>query len=262
MTINARPYESSLVVMSGGLDSTTTLYKALQNTNGPVKAIGFDYGQRHGKELMHAATLCADIGVQYEIVDITSITSFLAESGSSLVSDTAVPEGHYAEDNMKSTVVPNRNMIMASIAAGHAIAIGAESLWMGVHAGDHFIYPDCRPRFFNALNAAIVIGNEGFGPIGEQPLENLPSQYIVAPYINSTKADIAYDAFMLGVPIHRTWSCYKGDDIHCGKCGTCVERLEAIAEAQERVRSEIGANAVVEDQTEYEDDTFWKTVTA
>jgi 7-cyano-7-deazaguanine synthase len=249
-----------VVVISGGMDSSTLLHRVVRyhGERHPedgyvenVKAISFDYGQRHKKELRYAIAQCNDLGVEHTIADITSITSLLAVSGSSLVSDTEVPEGHYGEENMKATVVPNRNMIMSSIAAGYAVASGADSLWLGVHAGDHFIYPDCRPRFFNALNAAVVLGNEGFGSIPEQDPAAHPMDFVRTPFIEWTKADIAAEAIRLDVPLETTWSCYKGGEIHCGKCGTCVERLEAIYIAASEFPGYM-------DPTTYEDNTFWK----
>jgi 7-cyano-7-deazaguanine synthase len=252
----------ALVVFSGGLDSTTLLYRAVIDLGAEnVKAISFDYGQRHKKELQYAQRTTDLLGVSHEVVDITSITSFLTSpegTGSALVTDSDVPEGHYGEESMKQTVVPNRNMIMASIAAGHAVAIGAKALWMGVHAGDHFIYPDCRPRFFHALNAAIVIGNEGFGGMPELFDNAEIGNFVHTPYIHVTKADIARDALANGVPISMTWSCYQGDAIHCGKCGTCVERIEAIQEAIMSFPEDVRTVNRLHDPTEYRDAEFWK----
>lgn len=244
---------SAVVVVSGGLDSVTLLHHiANEYPYHDLHVISFNYGQRHKKELRCAEHHADLVGDSHEVVDITSITHLLANSGSSLVSDTDVPEGHYAEENMKATVVPNRNMIMASIAAGYAISMNAEFLALGVHAGDHFIYPDCRPRFFYALNAAIVTGNEGFGtiPTLEEGVE--VQKFVHTPFINWTKADIAREAGELDLDFSTTWSCYKGGDIHCGKCGTCVERLEAIAEAGLTGR----------DTTIYASHDFWKTAVA
>lgn len=252
-----------VVVISGGLDSGTLLKEVVQREghtdNSNIKAISFNYGQRHKKEIDYARRQCFALGVVHTEVDITSITSLLANSGSSLVSDTDVPEGHYGEENMKATVVPNRNMIMASIAAGYAVANEATALWMGVHAGDHFIYPDCRPKFFNALNHTIVLGNEGFGSIPEITDKIAPIEFVQTPYINMTKAEIAYIALTSGLALETTWSCYKGGEIHCGRCGTCVERIEAIQDALIKVRRESrGWRGVLEDPTEYEDYEFWR----
>jgi 7-cyano-7-deazaguanine synthase len=153
-----------------------------------------------------------------------------------------VPDGHYAEDTMKATVVPNRNMMMLSIAGAVAIAEEAEFVATGTHAGDHFIYPDCRPEFIAAASAALLVGNTGFSSPGFRG--------IVAPFIHSTKADICATGDVLGVPWDATWSCYKGGAIHCGRCGTCVERAEAFDLAG------------VDDPTEYEDATFWRQAVA
>lgn len=247
----------ALVVVSGGLDSTTLLYDVKAgNPDAELHAISFYYGQRHFKELSFAAQTCHDLNVEHNDVDISNITKLLAVSGSSLISDSEVPEGHYGEENMRATVVPNRNMIMASIAAGHAVAIGAEALFMGVHAGDHFIYPDCRPRFFDALNAAIVFGNEGFGAMPVTPEDSYPIDFVRTPYLMKSKADIALIALRQDVPLDKTWSCYKGGEYHCGKCGTCVERLEAIDEASKRLEAEQGFAPA--DLTIYEDENFWR----
>jgi 7-cyano-7-deazaguanine synthase len=147
-------------------------------------------------------------------------------------------------------------MIMLSIAGGLAVAANAEALFTGVHAGDHFIYPDCRPRFMFATNAALTLGNMGFGTIKEFDEGQMVPQFIQTPYIESTKADIAERALGLGVPLNETWSCYKGGDIHCGRCGTCVERLEAIDEAIARFANVEDFEGY--DPTEYEDTTFWR----
>lgn len=241
----------SVVVMSGGLDSTTLLYDVVSSSSvGEVTAISFDYGQRHSKELDCARAITNKLNVEHLIVDMSFLGKLYAIVGSesSLISPTEVPEGHYAEENMKSTVVPNRNMIFASVAAGMAISMNADALFLGVHAGDHFVYPDCRPRFFNALNASIVLGNEGFGPIGEHQEGLWTQEYVMTPYINLSKNEIAQLAFDLDVPIEMTWSCYKGSEYHCGRCGTCVERREAI---------ESTGNP---DPTDYIDRDYWKSV--
>lgn len=229
-----------VVVLSGGLDSTTLLYYVERNyPNSDILALSFDYGQRHKKELSFAARHAEVIGAEHKIVDISFLRDLFAPSGSSLVSDVEVPEGHYAEDNMKATVVPNRNMIMSSLAVGVAIAENADSVYLGVHSGDHFIYPDCRPSFFKALNSAVFYGNEGFGKVDET------AEFVRTPFISDSKNYIAALAFNLSIPIQYTWSCYKGGDKHCGKCGTCVERREAIYSTGRK------------DPTEYEDNDFW-----
>jgi 7-cyano-7-deazaguanine synthase len=240
-----------VVVLSGGLDSTTLLAH-VRNAHpaDDIYCLSFDYGQKHVKELDYALHQAATFDAWQQTVDLSSVTKLLAQGGSSLVTDDAeVPDGHYAEDSMKATVVPNRNMIMASIAIGAAVAMSADGVWMGVHAGDHFIYPDCRPTFFQALNNAAVIGNEGFGTIGEHGGVTLP-KFVHTPFIQWSKNAIAARAFELDVDIAATWSCYKGGEKHCGTCGTCVERQEAIASTGHA------------DPTQYEDNTFWKNAIA
>lgn len=231
--------KSIVVVLSGGLDSTVALFRTrYEYPHYDLRTISFNYGQRHNKELTFAkrqSKLCG--AVEHQEVDLTSIIPLFEQSGSSLVTDTEVPDGHYAEESMKATVVPNRNMIMASIAAGYAVSIGARLITLGVHGGDHFIYPDCRPEFFDALKRTIALGNEGF------IADNFE---IYTPYINLTKNDIASDAFRFDVDITNTWSCYKGGQIHCGTCGTCVERQEAIASTGQ------------EDPTIYLISDYWK----
>lgn len=237
-----------VAIVSGGLDSTTMVYQLLANNMQPVM-LSFNYGQRHKKELDYAVATAHHLNLDFRVVDLSAVTPLLAGSNSSLVdSSVEVPDGHYAEDTMKQTVVPNRNMIMLSIAAGVAVAIGADAIATGVHSGDHFIYPDCRPGFIGMAEAAIKQGNEGF----------IADDFaILTPFMLSTKADIAENAIVLGVPFHKTWSCYKGGLYHCGRCGTCVERLEAIDEAAKRQ----GKTPLDFDYTYYEDSTFWKTVT-
>lgn len=259
----------SVAIVSGGMDSVTLLHHLVKEKNLKPHVLSFNYGQRHRKELRFARDAAAEFGLQHHVIDLSGITHLISNSaltspyisnydvtglpsGPVTVTDRGtrrieVPEGHYAEDSMKLTVVPNRNMIMLSIAAGVAVNEKANLLAIGVHAGDHFIYPDCRPRFIHAANAAIVIGNEGFGAIGSQPEGACPDEFIYAPFINKSKEDIARLGNELDVNWSMTWSCYAGGSIHCGRCGTCVERLEALSATE--------AN----DQTEYEDSQYWKT---
>jgi 7-cyano-7-deazaguanine synthase len=241
--------EKVVAICSGGLDSTTMVYD-LWEKGYQVHMVGFDYGQRHKKELRYAKHTADRLHCRFDVLDVATLSVFLAESGSSLVAGTEVPEGHYAEENMKATVVPNRNMIMLSIAGGIAVATGAQHVYTGVHSGDHAIYPDCRPEFIDLASRALYVGNAGFSKFGELAIE--------APFLHMTKADIAIGAFELEVPLHETWSCYKGEEVHCGRCGTCVERLEAIAEAQGRWSLIYGRSPV--DTTEYADTEFWKGV--
>jgi len=268
--------KKAIAVVSGGLDSSTLVYY-LRAGGMDVDMISFNYGQRHNKELHYARAQAKLLGLRHDIIDLRQLGSLFAASGSSLVSpvvgmrvtpgstiapavyENEVPEGHYAEDNMKSTVVPNRNMIMLSIAAGIGVARGADLIATGVHAGDHFIYPDCRPRFIDYANAAVVVGNEGFGPISKQEEGAELDKYIYAPFLNITKEQIAYMALGLNVPLHMTWSCYKGGENHCGKCGTCVERLEAIDGALKQY-NENHCGKCGTDDTIYDDSEYWKVV--
>ena len=207
-----QPLDKGVVVFSGGMDSATLLYSLLGRSP-EVHALGFNYGQRHRKELQYAAALAADLGVPYTVVDLGSVTPLL--KGSSQTDPTVdVPEGHYEEESMKLTVVPNRNMVMLSIAAAYAISTKADYVAFGAHSGDHAIYPDCRAAFVDALRDVLRLAD--WHAVG-----------IVAPFLSKTKAEIVSLGFDLGVPFEKTWSCYKGGEIHCGKCGTCVERREA-----------------------------------
>ena len=227
----------TLVVCSGGLDSVTLAHKVARE-HSLHALISFDYGQRHKKELDFAANTAKELGVRHHIVDLTSAGALL--TGSSLTSDdVAVPDGHYAEETMRITVVPNRNAIMMSVAFGAAASAGADRVAAAMHGGDHFIYPDCRPDFINA-----------FQKMQNHALEGVAQVTLYTPYINATKADIAAEAGRLGVPIERTWSCYKGEDVHCGRCGTCVERREALELAR------------VPDPTVYTDREYWKQARA
>ena len=227
---------STLVLLSGGLDSTV-LAASLLDEGHPVEAVSIHYGQRHKKELHAAAAVADAFGVRHDVVDLGVLRQHL--TGSALTDDVDVPDGHYAEASMRATVVPNRNAIMLSVAVGVAVARGHAQVATAVHAGDHFIYPDCRPYFITAMDQAALVGTEGFGDVR-----------VVAPFVGISKADIASLGNRLGAPVGLSWSCYKGGDIHCGRCGTCVERSEA-----HRI-------AGVPDPTVYADPDFAATVTA
>lgn len=206
----------TIALLSGGMDSTVLIAHLLDGGD-TVDAVSILYGQRHRCELESAALVAAHYRIRHDVIDISNVGALLG--GSALTDDAvAVPDGHYAEDSMKATVVPNRNAIMLSIAAGVAVARGAQRVATAVHAGDHFIYPDCRPAFIEALNLAMQTGTEGFGSVG-----------IVAPFSGLGKHDICALGDKLDAPLALTWSCYKGLDEHCGTCGTCVERIEAFA---------------------------------
>lgn len=230
-----------IVIVSGGLDSVTLLHHLTADTRAGQTwdVLSFNYGQRHAaRELACAAKAAARLGVRHDIIDLSPLGFLLAPSGSALVSDTPVPEGHYAAATMTQTVVPNRNMIMLSIAASVAVARDGQLVAAAVHAGDHFIYPDCRPEFFTALEEALRLGNDGIAE---------PGIWLTTPFIHWSKADIARRAGNLGVPVAETWSCYLGGEVHCGRCGTCVERLEAVHLAG------------VKDPTVYADPDYWRT---
>ncbi len=222
----------TIVICSGGLDSVSLAHR-VASLHSLQRLVSFDYGQRHKKELDYAAACAARLGVPHDIIDIRTIGASL--SGSALTDDLDVPDGHYAEETMKVTVVPNRNAIMLSIAFGVAAAQKVDAVAIAVHGGDHFIYPDCRPGFIDA-----------FQTMQQHALEGYADVRLLAPYLNGSKADIVSDGAKHGTPFAATWSCYKGGDLHCGRCGTCVERREAFELAG------------VEDPTAYADPDFWK----
>lgn len=200
-----------VVIFSGGMDSFTVLNKAHQ-AGDEVYALSFNYGQRHFKEIDSAATICAKLGIHHKIVDISAINQIIG--GSSLTDDIDVPEGHYEAENMKITIVPNRNMILLSMAVGYAVSIEASKVYYGAHAGDHAIYPDCRPAFVEKMNDVCQIANY-------EPVD------IVTPYLHQSKIDILTDGLAMGLDYSDTWTCYNGREKSCGQCGACQERLEA-----------------------------------
>lgn len=201
-----------VIVYSGGLDSTVLLYH-LHAQGHELSALSIDYGQRHRCELKQAGEICSQLGVPHSIADLSAIRPLLA--GSSLTSpEIEVAEGHYTEESMKTTVVPNRNMILLSIATGHALSIQAGQIAYAAHSGDHAIYPDCRNEFADAMAEAIR-------------LADWEQVELIRPFVDWTKADIVRRGSQLAVPFEKTWSCYKGGEIHCGRCGTCIERREA-----------------------------------
>lgn len=203
--------EKVVVVYSGGMDSFTVLNKAIKDGK-DVYALSFDYGQKHSKELDFAANVCKELNVPHKVVDISAINQLIG--GSSLTDDIEIPEGHYEEESMKSTVVPNRNMILLSMAVGYAVSIEASQVYYGAHSGDHAIYPDCRPEFVEKMNDVCQIANY-------EPVE------IYSPYLNVTKIDILTDGIQMGLDYSKSWTCYNGREKACGQCGACQERLEA-----------------------------------
>lgn len=204
--------EKVVAIYSGGMDSTVLLYH-MRTEGHEVAALSVDYGQTHRRELDSAKKICESMGIPHDIADLRGITHLL---GGNSLTDTSieVPEGHYTAEDMKATVVPNRNMIMLSVAIGYAITLRALYVAYGAHAGDHTIYPDCRPEFAAAVNTAAM-------------LADWHQVELLRPFVRMTKAEIAKRGAELEVPFGLTWSCYKGGDVHCGRCGTCVERREA-----------------------------------
>ncbi len=205
----------TILVYSGGLDSTVLLYHLLHE-GCEVRCLSVDYGQRHRRELVAAAEICRRVGVEHRVADLSGIRPLL--SGGALTGDANVPDGHYAAETMKITVVPNRNMILLAVAIGWAVSLKFEAVAYAAHAGDHAIYPDCRPEFVEAMDRAAA-------------LCDWHSVRIVRPFIDRTKGDIVRLGAELGAPFEQTWSCYRGGEYHCGRCGTCVERREAFATA-------------------------------
>jgi 7-cyano-7-deazaguanine synthase len=210
---------TAVLAFSGGLDSTT-LAAHYARTHRLV-LLSVDYGQRHRRELDAARAVASALGAaEHRVIDMRPVGELLA--GSALTdSAVPVPHGHYAADMMRSTVVPNRNAILASVAIGAASARGAELVALGIHAGDHAVYPDCRPAFVHALRGLASAALDGF---------NTPT--IETPFIRWTKDRIVLHAKEIGAPIFLSWSCYEGGAVHCGQCGTCVERAEAFTRAE------------------------------
>lgn len=203
----------TLLIYSGGMDSTTLLYKLLK-TGDTVQCISFDYGQRHKKELRAAAGICKKLGVPHKVINIKSVAALMG--GSALTSkNIAVPEGHYEDKTMRATVVPNRNMVFISIAVAAAVSMKFGRVAIAVHAGDHAIYPDCRPAFIDAMDHASKVAN-------------YEKVRVFAPFLNKTKTEIAKIGEKLDVPFELTWTCYKGGKVPCNKCGACTERNEAL----------------------------------
>ena len=200
-----------VILYSGGMDSSVALYQYSQQIR---LAVSFDYGSKHNKtEIKYAAKNCKQLGIEHRIVEIDlnkmGFVSDLLQSGGD------IPDGHYEDENMKKTVVPFRNGIMLSIAAGIAESMDCNKLLISNHAGDHAIYPDCRPDFIQSMSDAIRFGTYN-------------KVEILAPFTNLTKREIALKGKEIEVPFENTYSCYNGQEKHCGTCGTCTERKEAL----------------------------------
>lgn len=216
--------KNSVIILSGGMDSVTLLY---HKKNEIALAVTFDYGSNHNKrEAEYAKYHCKQLGIEHIIIPLDFMHQYFKSS--LLDGADAIPEGHYADENMKSTVVPFRNGIMLSIACGIAESRGLKYVLIANHAGDHSIYPDCRATFISSMSDAMAYGT----------YQNVK---ISAPYTTISKSDIAILGKGLGIDYTKTYSCYKGGEKHCGKCGTCVERKEAMQDAG------------ILDKTEYED---------
>lgn len=203
-----------ILILSGGMDSTTMLYEYRDDI---ALAVSFHYGSNHNdKEIPFARYHCEKLGIKHITIPLAFMKQYFRSS--LLEGSEAIPEGNYDDENMKSTVVPFRNGIMLAIVAGLAETYGLKHVMMANHGGDHTIYPDCRPAFVEAMSAAIAAGTyEGIT--------------LKTPYTNITKGEIARKGKALGIDYTQTWSCYKGGEVHCGKCGTCRERKEALAAA-------------------------------
>ncbi len=216
--------KDAVIILSGGMDSVTLLHEYESEIS---LAVTFDYGANHSEQEIRCAKLnCIKLGIEHIIISLDFVKQHFT---SSLLSGAdAIPEGHYNDESMKSTVVPFRNGIMLSVACGIAESRGLKRVMLANHAGDHTIYPDCRASFIEAMTTSIWEGT--WAHIG-----------LTAPYTNISKTDIAKRGKDLGVDYGITWSCYKGLAKHCGKCGTCIERREALHEAG------------IVDTTEYED---------
>jgi 7-cyano-7-deazaguanine synthase len=214
---NFAPMEAkkdTILILSGGMDSVTLLYDYQDRI---ALAISFDYGSNHNaREIPFARLHCERLGIEHIVIPLQFMAQYF--NSSLLQGAEAIPEGHYADENMKSTVVPFRNGIMLSVAVGMAESRELQYVMMANHGGDHTIYPDCRPEFVEAFDSAAHAGTYN-------------GVRLVSPYTNITKGQIAARGRELGINYAETWSCYKGGEKHCGKCGTCVERQEALAEA-------------------------------
>ena len=214
--------KDSLIIVSGGMDSITLLYDRKDSI---ALALSFDYGSNHNsREIPYAQLHCQRLGIRHIVIPLDFMHQYFTSS--LLEGAEAIPDGHYADENMKSTVVPFRNGIMLSVAIGIAESNGLKKVLIANHGGDHAIYPDCRPDFISAINKAAMSGT-------------YLNVEVDAPYTNISKTDIARRGAALGIDYSETWSCYKGGAVHCGTCGTCVERKEALH------------GAGIDDKTEY-----------
>ena len=213
MTSTAQPKPKAVLIYSGGMDSFTLLHQVLQQGK-EVYPLSFHYGQRHAKELAVAARVCQSLGLPHQQIDLRAITPLIDQSA--LTGSQAVPSGDYAADNLAVTIVPNRNMILLSLAVGYAVNIGARECFYGAHSGDHVIYPDCRPEFVQQMDK--LAG-----------LANLDPIRIQAPFLHLSKKEILKRGLEMQLDYSQTWTCYQGQELACGECSSCRERLAAFA---------------------------------
>lgn len=202
--------KSGILIYSGGLDSTALLYTYRDHIK---KCIHFEYGSKHNdSECYFAFRHCHNLGIEIDMIALEFIERFKSNL---LIGQGEIPDGHYEDESMKKTVVPFRNAIMLSIAVGVAESEGLSKVYIANHAGDHAIYPDCRHAFIMAMSRASQLGTYS-------------EVVIEAPFNHLTKRQIVENAHKEGYPIDESWSCYKGGKVHCRKCGTCIERFEAL----------------------------------
>lgn len=229
----------TVVCLSGGLDSTVLATYLQRSELHDLRSVSFSYGQRHERpELMAARNVAGELGIPHQVLSLNGVMNGVNAASSQLLAANeakGVPEGHYAEDTMKATVVPGRNLLMIAAATAYAASWGYNAVAMAAHAGDHPVYPDCRPEFLMAAGKATTLGYNVF---------------LIFPFADRSKTEIVQTGNLLDAPMRLTWSCYNGGAIHCGRCGTCVERYEAFR------------NAKVTDPTEYADTTLAEQVTS
>ncbi|WP_084965853.1 7-cyano-7-deazaguanine synthase QueC [Thermoactinospora rubra] len=231
MSNDQHPIGHAVVVASGGLDSTTLAYLLRADGATRITLLGVDYGQRHRVELARLERIADELGADHIRLDLPGLAALM--TGSALTdARVPVPSGYYTDASMWATVVPNRNALLLDLAVALAVSVNANTVAFGAHAGDHPIYPDCRPEFVEAYRRMAALATKGFTVDGFQ---------IVTPFVGMTKVEIVRLGAELGVPFAATWSCYRGGRRHCGRCGTCTERKEAFALAG------------VADPTDYED---------
>jgi len=207
----------TVCIYSGGMDSFT-LVTEIHAAGRLHSCVSFNYGQRHAKELEYAAAYCHELGVPHTIIDLADIARSCLRGSALTVVGAPMPEGHSEEESMKATVVPSRNLIMLSIASAYAVSHGLRYVAIGVHAGDHVIYPDCRPDFIASADRTLFLAN--WDPVS-----------VYAPYIAGDKRTILRRGFETNPALDysKAWTCYKGEQIACGVCGSCQERLQAFA---------------------------------